>query len=67
MDIDTLALGLTELIAPFLPLLTGGGKGGDAHTEGAPDSVTLVWSRLAPHIEMDGAAKAAVLEVASSP
>jgi len=67
MDLDTLALGLTELIAPFLPLLMGGGRGGDADTEDAPDSVTLVWSRLAPHIEKDGAAKAAVLEVASSP
>ncbi len=67
MDIDTLAHALTELISPFLPLLMGGGRAGEAGTEDAPDPVRLVWSRLAPHIEKDGAARAAVLEVVSSP
>ena len=67
MDVDTLADSLTELISPFLAFVIEGHKVGDADAPDMPDAVRLIRSRLAPHMEKDGAARAAALAVLSSP
>ncbi|HUJ70472.1 MAG TPA: hypothetical protein VLW86_13170, partial [Syntrophorhabdales bacterium] len=67
MDVDRLADSLTELISPFLAFVIEGRKVRDANAGNLPDSVRLIWSKLAPLMEKNGAAKAAALDVLSSP